>query len=144
MKTNMQIVIRVVLQMAKNYYGPFLVFYKSDGQHWWCKVWWRNFTRLFIILDMHCLWYLWQISRLGVNQRNAANVTMHAYRHSKIQTGEKPYKCSQCDFTSSDRRNLRTHLKIHSGEMSNKCNLCHYAIYTASNLKMHLEIHNGE
>ena len=64
----------------------------------------------------------------GVNQRNAANVTMHAYRQFKIQTGEKPYKCSQCDFTSSDRRNLRIHLKIHSGEMSNKCNLCHYVI----------------
>ena len=111
--------------------------YKSTFTKW-------NFTRLFIILHKHCLWCLWQISRLGVNQRNAANVTMHAYRHSKIQTGEKPYKCSQCDFTSSDRRNLRTHLKIHSGEMSNKCNLCHYAIYTASNLKMHLEIHNGE
>ena len=35
---------------------------------------------------------------------------------NKNNEGEKPNKCNQCDYASSNAGNLRTHLKTHSGE----------------------------
>ena len=37
----------------------------------------------------------------------------------------------------SDLGQLRTHIKIHSGEKPNKCNQCDYASSQAGNLKTH-------
>ena len=42
-------------------------------------------------------------------------------------SGEKPNKCKQCNYSSSRTDMLRTHLKTHSGEKLNKCNQCKYA-----------------
>ena len=39
----------------------------------------------------------------------------------KTHSGEKPNKCNQCDFASSQAGHLRRHLKTHSAEKSNKC-----------------------
>ena len=57
----------------------------------------------------------------------------------KTLSGEKPNKCNQCDFASSQAGNLRRHLKTHSGEKSNKCNQCGYASSQAGNLRTHLK-----
>ena len=65
-------------------------------------------------------------------------------RHLKAHRGEKLHKCNQCDFASSQASDLRTHLKIHSGEKSKKCNQCNFASSHASALKLHLKIHNGK
>ena len=45
-------------------------------------------------------------------------------RKKNTDGGEKPNKCNQCDYASSDASNLRTHLKTHNGEKSNKYNQC--------------------
>ena len=60
----------------------------------------------------------------------------------KTHSGEKPNKCNQCDYASSDASNLRTHLKTHSGERSNKCNQCNYASSQAGHLRTHLKVHS--
>ena len=38
------------------------------------------------------------------------------WTHMKTQSGEKVYKCNQCDFASVGADNLRKHLKTPSGE----------------------------
>ena len=57
---------------------------------------------------------------------------------------QKPNKCNQCDYASSDASTLRGHLKTHSGEKQNKCNHCEYASSRVSSLRRHLKSHSGE
>ena len=59
--------------------------------------------------------------------------------HLKRHSGEKSYKCNQCDFASSQASNLRRHLKTHSGEKSYKCNQCNYAPSRAANMRIQLK-----
>ena len=75
------------------------------------------------------------------------NVNLEAHikaKHEKKHSGEKPNKCNQCNYESSQARNLRSHLKIHSGEKTNKCNQCNYASSRTDHLRTHLKIHSGE
>ena len=65
-------------------------------------------------------------------------------RHLKSHSGEKLFKCGLCDFASVWAVALRTHLKTHSGEKSYKCNQCDYASARADDLRRHLKIHSGE
>ena len=53
-------------------------------------------------------------------------------------------KCNQCEYTSSQRGNLRAHLKTHTGEKPNKCSQCDFASSRAGHLKTHLKRHSGE
>ena len=66
------------------------------------------------------------------------------FKNLKMHSGEKSNKCNQCDYASSQERNLRTHLKTHSGEKLNKCNQCDYASSRSDGLRRHLVIHSGE
>ena len=62
----------------------------------------------------------------------------------KTHSGEKPNKCNQCDFASSQIGNLRRHLITHSGEKPNKCNQCDFASSQASTLRTRRGTHSGE
>ena len=59
----------------------------------------------------------------------------------KKHSGEKSYKCIQCDYASSHADNLRTHLKTHSGEEKNATNV---TMTEAGTLRTYMKIHNGE
>ena len=41
-------------------------------------------------------------------------------RIADTKNKEKPHKCNQCDYASSQASSLRRHLKTHSWEKSNK------------------------
>ena len=61
----------------------------------------------------------------------------------KIHSGEKPNKCNQCDYASSQADNLRSHLKKHIEEKSNKCNQCKFGCSDPSSLRSHMKLHSG-
>ena len=41
-------------------------------------------------------------------------------------TGEKPFVCTQCSYSSTTADNLKTHLRIHSGEKPFNCTECEF------------------
>ena len=48
---------------------------------------------------------------------NCSNLTVHRRSH----TGEKPYQCTICSYTSAQSSKLRRHMKTHA---HHKCDLC--------------------
>ena len=59
-------------------------------------------------------------------------------------SGEKPYKCTQCDYASTQAGALNRHIKTHSLLKPNQCKWCDYSTIQWSNLAQHLLIHTGE
>ena len=58
-----------------------------------------------------------------------------------MKRGENVRKCGQCHLFVA---NLNRQLKAHTGEKSYKCNQCDFASVWASALKGHLKTHAGE
>ena len=36
--------------------------------------------------------------------------------HTRVHTDEKPYQCTQCDYSSSRSHHLKNHMRVHTGE----------------------------
>ena len=59
-------------------------------------------------------------------------------------TGERPYKCSQCDKRFAQKGGLKKHHRIHTGEKSYECTQCDKRFAQKNDLTRHQRIHSGE
>ncbi|KAL0274003.1 UNVERIFIED_CONTAM: hypothetical protein PYX00_006547 [Menopon gallinae] len=64
--------------------------------------------------------------------------------HQRIHAGDKRYKCNKCDYASVDSGSLIKHLRVHNDERPFKCQLCSYRARDSSQLTVHLRTHTGD
>ena len=54
-------------------------------------------------------------------------------RNMRVHTAEKPYNCTQCDYSCSYSVDLKKHVRVHTGEKSHKCTQFDYYGVTGRN-----------
>ena len=65
-------------------------------------------------------------------------------KHILTHAGEKPFSCTQCEFSCTTASYLKKHMLIHSGEKPFRCNQCNYCCAQTGDLRSHMLTHTGE
>ena len=60
-------------------------------------------------------------------------------QHSRIHSGEKPFKCDMCQTTFRKPDHLRKHKKLHTGERPYVCQHCSKSFIQKINMKIHMK-----
>ena len=95
------------------------------------------------------LTWLGSIQEKSLHECNQCNYTCTSsgtlQRHMIIHTGEKPFKCAGCEYSSIGTDELKAHMiGKHTGEKPHKCNQCNYTCIPSGTLQRHMMIHTGE
>lgn len=72
------------------------------------------------------------------------NTNEKLQRHTRIHTGEKPYKCKYCEKAYCQSNELTKHLRFHLGENVYQCALCPQRFATVKLVKEHFILHKND
>ena len=85
-----------------------------------------------------------QTESLSIEETTQSGTKHKLTKQKRTHTGEKPYSCSLCDYTSYRSNNLARHKLTHTGDKPYSCNLCDYKASQSSDLASHKRRHTGE
>ena len=61
-----------------------------------------------------------------------------------LDTGDKPYECSNCHQRLGDAQSLKRHVLVHTGVKEYECDECQKKFSASSSLSVHKRVHTGE
>ncbi|CAL4175187.1 unnamed protein product, partial [Meganyctiphanes norvegica] len=87
---------------------------------------------------------------IEINAEPILGEKLHQYskcdlmKHTRIHTGNNPYKCRQCSKGFIKNSNLKIHMRTHNVDKPYQCSQCDKAFSQNSDLIKHMRTHFGE